>query len=226
MPALKRINNELSNKFIPKFFCHSLPYHLVIGKYREYPCEFNLINENNMQIEVSISISNAYPFTAPTILLSTVMINNINKLYQIRNQSNKVPMININYLSWCSQLLHKLNKEDIYLAWIFTINKYPTMSKLWQTIPKKTHCLCCTSFTCGNNWNPGLSLYDLVSEYLLYKQFFFYTSPLMLKKIRNVFYKIFINDRWVLNNDTILYILKFCHLRDHSLDNIIIELLS
>ena len=223
MLSQKRINKELDKKFKPKFFDLTLPYHLVISQYENVPNEVSLINESNMKIEMSMVVYSEYPFKCPSISLSNHMVNVINNGYWIRH---KCFLPSTKYLLWCNKMFENINLNDIYLAWLFVINKYPKMSKLWCDIPQKDSCLCCSSLTCGSNWSPGFSLYDLVGEYLLYKQFYFYTSPLMIKKIRRIFFSLFNNDRWCLSDDLIVLIFQFCHNRGNLLDNIIYDLLN
>ena len=217
----KRINKELSVNYIPKFFDKKLPYHLVISKYHDVPCELNLIHNNNMKIVLTITIPNDYPFHSPTILLSS---ETVNKLNLIGFKRNKFRVATWKYTKWCSELLTNYRENDLLLAWIFTKIRYPHMSKLWHNAPRPSDCLCCSSITCGNNWAPSYSVYDLVAEYLLYKQFFCYTSPLILRQIKNIFYSLFNNKSWVLGDDLISHIFNYCCDYDAKYENIIHKL--
>lgn len=221
MHVQKRINKELNSK-ISNYFDFKLPYHLVISKYEPFPIEFNLINEQNYKVEMTIIISNQYPFKAPSIHLSP---ETIKKFSLIHRDKRKLPLSK-SYLSWNGELFKPAPIIDIYLAWLFTIIRYPKMSRFWDKIPKIENCLCCESFTCPENWSPGIKLYDLVSEYLLRKRFYFYTTKLMQKNLTSTLLLLFNNDRWKMNDDIILHILRFCHQRNYQIDHIILEILN
>ena len=89
MHVQKRINKELNSKKISNYFDFKLPYHLVISKYEEIPMEFNLINEKTYKVEMTIIVSNQYPFQSPSIHLSP---ETIHKFSLINRDKRKLPL--------------------------------------------------------------------------------------------------------------------------------------
>ena len=222
MNVQKRINRELNFKCKSIHYDFDLPYRLVIGKYEEMPTEFNLINENTLKIEITIIVSDKYPFQPPTIILSPDTVKN----FSLINYNKRKYSLSSNYLSWVGNLLKNNNTNGIYIAWLFTIIRFPKMYKLWRKIPKEKDCLCCESMTCPNLWSPAFTLYDLGAEYIMRKRFYFYTTKIMQKKLYSILHLLFYNDKWQLNDDLILHILRFCHNMSYDVDKIILKILN
>lgn len=159
-----------------------------------------LVSKNNHE-EIIIKVPQAYPFKAPSV---DILINGKT----------------INYIEWCVSETNNLNKQidekdltsqDILLYWFFIINKnYKILNEMPQfSIDKKQDCLCCKSIICSDNWSPSKKLTDIIIEILLRKSFL--KSINVHKKYLN---SIFFNERWNLNIDIILEILKQLFKRD------------
>lgn len=180
----KRINNELTKIFPQRAQDLCIPFTLI--NLNENHSELGLLNNKTKDIDLIFDVPKDYPFKCPDI-----------KLQKHYSHSS--------YLKWSSSILNSYQNQDIFVAWVFSIIKRPQMSYIWNIIPTHTTCLCCESLTCGYKWQPSKMFSDLVVEYITRRDLLINCSSLMQKYLN----PIFDNEKWVLNNDIILHILKF-----------------
>ena len=197
--AQKRIKKEIEN-FPQNMEEYNLKYNVVLLD-NIIDTEFS-INKNkfikigvldkNNNLIMKLFCLHDYPFKSPEVLI---------------NDNNYF----IKYTRWAASISERVNRLpefDKYLSWMFSINSKPTLNNIWKYNPalNKSLCLCCESITCSNKWNPALTLYKVVLEYIAFRYYSLYTSKLMQRLIR----RLFNNERWILPDDIIIYIVEFC----------------
>jgi len=204
--AQKRIQKEIDN-FSQNMEEYNLKYKIVLldNIIDTDSCNINnkfikigLLDKNNNLI-MKLFCLHHYPFKSPEVLINQNFHNYNNNDYFIK------------YTRWAasiSERVNRLSEFDKYLSWIFSINSKPTLNNIWKYNPdlNKSLCLCCESITCSNKWSPALTLYKVVLEYVAFRDYSLYSSKLMRRLIR----RLFNNERWILPDDIILYIVKFC----------------
>jgi len=221
MFSQKRIKKELDpkNKFLGKHNEFSLlPYYFsptiftddaIINECDTIINDVVLINKNTKVIELTISISDNYPFRVPRVTLSNYMISKT----KLSNKS----FISAEFHNWSYNLLKhfdktSLNNNDIYVGWLLAKNYYNSIAHKWAHVPNSTQCLGCESVICTNNWSPSLTIYNIAYEYLLRKRFMIYTSDNNLKyfwRIINPIFSKYSNQDINIPDDIILHILSF-----------------
>lgn len=196
--SLKRILKEL-HTIIPdklietdifdKFYFIEIGNHIICR-------EIGVINKKNNNMEIRFTIDNCYPFKPPKVFVC----NNKQDICYLRWLSKivdykKYDISNLNFLNLI---------EKNFNAWVFSIIKWP-LFKNYLKFPDKGICYCCESIICNNQWSPCLSLYNLLFEYIICNQFFIYSTDLNQKLINTIFK----NEKWIIPNDIIQYIIAF-----------------
>ena len=200
MMSKKRITKEIEN--FPKIMEeHNLLYKIVLLD--EYPSRainttipIGILDKNNNLI-MKLYCSSDYPFKPPTCL---VYNNNTNSFMQFNRWSAHI-----------SQNINKQKQSDKYISLIFSIISKPILDRFWKYDPtdNKCICLCCESLTCYNKWSPGLTLSNILFEYIALRNYSLYTSKLMGRLIS----RLFNNERWILSDDIILHIIQLCNFK-------------
>ena len=187
MSSQKRIIRELTKTYPEYMQLYNIDYSLVIiNEDSENKInQIGLVSPKN-ELKLVINLSKEYPFKPPSLQL------------EVNNTS-------LSYTKWLSKIIDKNTNDELLLAYIFTIINIPISRKYFKHIPHSKECLCCSSLTCSATWSPKINIFDLTIEYLSRKKLELFLKPLMQKYLS----KIFENDKWVLNEDLIFYILDF-----------------
>jgi len=197
----KRIMNEINKKFPETMRIHNLLYKIVllddpiVWSSNDNMFQLGIIDKHNTLI-LKLWCNNNYPFKPPIV--------------QVNIHSN----LFIKYDKWSSNISKNTNKiveknvekniDNYFMAWAFANINKPEFADRWKFIPSSNNCLCCESITCSGNWGPGIMLSDILLEYIIRRDFSIYSSKLMQRRI----FSLFCNDKWILPDDIILYILN------------------
>lgn len=141
---------------------------------------------------------------------------NLNKNYPFRAPNLMIPYYNNSYIKyelWCSKIINQNNyklslneyNQKLLDAYIFTCINIPLANKYFNDVPNNKTCLCCNSLTCGHKWSPSSRIFDLLIEFICVKKFETYLKPYTYRLIT----KIFNNEKWIITDDILLYIIKF-----------------
>ena len=171
--SIKRINNEL--KRIENYL---LINNLNISFERDSERNILYVLQNNKLI-MNMYVPNDYPFKPYNINL----IKNYKYTKKIHNDKCIQIHDTINYNKWLSNIkiindnYHKLFMSNL-LGNNFIISNYSC-------------CFCCSSITCGTNWNPGLSIEKGIIEYKKFLIYKLYSSPLMINYLEKLYNNLF-----------------------------------
>lgn len=223
MSCEKRINKELTDE-ISSRYCLFKNNELGISRFsliednfisnQSFKKRFILSNVKTGSSEINLYINYDYPFKSPHIELTPSLIDIFNLINLQNNRINgNIRGLTSQYSKWCSICIKNtgVNTLVIKRAWFFTLILYNEISKSWNIYPDKNECLCCQSITCGKNWTPAFTMYDVCNEFILRKTFFIFTCKLIQKRIISLFKNLFTNENWQLPEELILHILSFCH---------------
>lgn len=195
MSCYKRILHELHNSIPKKLEELDLAnkFSFVALGNDTVSKEIGIINIKTGLLELKILITLNYPFKPPNVF---VLVGDFGV------------SPNIKYDLWSGSIIRCFTKEpeyDLFIAWAFSVIRRPNLLRYWcGIIPTRKHCLCCESIIHGNNWYPGIMMGDILGEYIVRRDFKINCGWLMQRWI----HPIFNNDRWVIPDDLILYIIK------------------
>ena len=196
----KRLRKELNDIIPDRLNTCNLNYDIIQCDYYEInnhkPVVLHVINKKSNFVVMELTFPNDYPFKPPLITISPYL-NPINYNKMIGNMSNN----------------QKYQYEELFSALFFIIafNPFYFNTALFSHLTQSNSCFCCSSISCLNNWNPALTIADLIKEYSLLINFKRFRKPYYLKLFNNLFY----TDNYSIPEEIIIKILSFM---GHPLD--------
>lgn len=125
--------------------------------------------DNNNNLLLTIKVSKSYPFKPYEIIFN--------------DKTNKLNS-KISYFKNISLLGEKKIYDSNILAFFYKL-QYGIDSKFLNL--KNNDCFCCNSLFCNNNWNPALTLENILLEYLEIQFIIKYSRPYNYINILNIF---------------------------------------
>ena len=171
--SIKRINNEIK-RIEPFLTLNNLNIFFERDNQRNIVCIF----QNNKLI-MDMYVPNDYPFKPYNIKLIK------NYKYTRQFQDDRCIHIHdtINYNKWLSNI--KIINNNYHILFMSNLlgNNF--------IISKNTCCFCCSSITCGSNWNPALTLEKGIIEYKKFLICKLYSSPIMINYLKKLYTNLF-----------------------------------
>ena len=129
--------------------------------------------DNNNNLLLTIKVSKSYPFKPYEIIFN--------------DKTNKLNS-KISYFKNISLLGEKKIYDSNILAFFYKL-QYGIDSKFLNL--KNNDCFCCNSLFCNNNWNPALTLENILLEYLEIQFIIKYSRPYNYINILNIFNELY-----------------------------------
>jgi ubiquitin-protein ligase len=129
--------------------------------------------DNNNNLLLTIKVSKNYPFKPYKIIFN--------------DKTNKLNS-KISYFKNISLLGEKKIYDSNILAFFYKL-QYGIDSKFLNL--KNNDCFCCNSLFCNNNWNPALTLENILLEYLEIQFIIKYSRPYNYINILNIFNELY-----------------------------------
>ena len=194
---LKRVNRELEiykTKRIEQYpnslknFFNNITIQLYITNYDNEDQHFFEIKVNDIFF-LTLKIPKYYPFE-PYSVHNNYYINNYQRISYhkyINNICSYSKRCNYEILDFFYKILY--GKENKHLK------------------NKKNTCYCCESLTCKSNWNPALTVNDVIIEYLEIKFIEKYSTKTKYELLENLYINLFLQ----LPDDIKNLILFYCY---------------
>ena len=191
----KRVRKELNDVIPDRLNTCKLNYQVIQCDYdHDYysnkPISLHVINKKSNLICLEISLPRDYPFKPPSIIVNPYQNpQNYNKM--IANMSNN----------------QKYSYDELFSALFFIIafNPFYFNTSLFSHLTQFNSCFCCSSISCSTNWNPALTIADLIKEYSLMINFKRFRKPYYLKLFNNLFN----TDQYSIPEEIIIKILSY-----------------
>ena len=129
--------------------------------------------DNNNNLLLTIKVSKSYPFKPYEIIFN--------------DKTNKLNS-KISYFKNISLLGEKKIYDSNILAFFYKL-QYGIDCKFLNL--KNNDCFCCNSLFCNNNWNPALTLENILLEYLEIQFIIKYSRPYNYINILNIFNELY-----------------------------------
>ena len=179
---LKRVNKELENfveqkgfdKYsnpIIKYFTALTPEVYIVTT--DNIDEYYLRIDQNDKLLLEFIIPRNYPFK-PYSIVNFLELNN-----------NSINYKDITYNKYTNNLQEKCRKCNIDILRFFYKILYLQEPKFLNL--NKNECYCCASITCLANWSPGLSLPNILLEFLEIKFIEKYSQPDDYKELEDIY---------------------------------------
>jgi ubiquitin-protein ligase len=173
---IEKFNNKINfnkyNKNIQDFFNNLNIIEYLLENDNTY---LDIKDNNNLLL--TIKVPKKYPFTCYEIVFN-------NKTNKFNNKNSYLK--NIGLLSE-----NKIYDEKI-LAFFYKL-QYGIESKFLNL--KNNECFCCNSIFCSYNWNPSLTIENILLEYLEIQFILKYSRPYNYINILNIYNKL--NDKYL-----------------------------
>lgn len=182
--CLKRVNKEIKNfhdeKYNNTYFNNYKNYFQNLDISLIY-CDDNTIkhyleisNKKTNQVLLRLIIPQQYPFKPYKIYT-----------YHLTSNNDK------NYSKYISELNNKNKIHNNKVLKFFYIIQYNNKAKFLDL--DNNACYCCSSFNCPSNWHPGLTINNVLIEYLELTFINKYSKPYNYLVLQNTYNQLFEN---------------------------------